>query len=68
MARKTPVSAVSIATATRDELNRYALSVSAEVGRRVSVSALVSALLAVGTTHHGEVIAALTPKEGTSDE
>ena len=68
MARKTPVSAVSIATATRDELNRYALSVSAEIGRRVSVSALVTALLAVGKNHHAEVIAALTPKEDVSDE
>lgn len=60
MARKTPVSAVSLATSVRDDLNRLALEMSLAVDRRVSVSALVTALLTVGRAHREELINALT--------
>lgn len=61
--RKTPMSAVSVATTTRDQLNRLALDMGAATGKRVSMNVLVTALLDVAESHRDDLIAALTPQE-----
>jgi hypothetical protein len=61
--RKTPMSAVSVATTTRDDLNRLALAMGATIGKRVSMNVLVAALLDVAESHRDDLITALTPKE-----
>ncbi|MFI0487644.1 hypothetical protein [Actinomadura sp. 9N215] len=64
--RKTPMSAVSVATSTRDDLNRLALDMGAAVGKRVSMNMLVSAMLGLAESHRDDLIEALTPKDTES--
>jgi len=65
-ARKTPLTSVSVAVPTRDALNLMAFEMSARTNRRVSLSMLTAALLAVGSEHTDEVARALTEgPEGT---
>jgi hypothetical protein len=67
-ARRTPLTGVSVTVATRDALNRFALDLSAQLGRRISLSALVAALHDVGQRHRDEVLAQLaepTPSGGS---
>lgn len=67
--RKTPVSTVSLWTTVRDDLNRLTLDMSVKVGRKVSVSAVVAAMLTVIDNHKAELVTALTNprKEGSTD-
>jgi hypothetical protein len=57
--RKTPVTAVTLPVVTRDRLNRMAIDMSARLGRRVSMAALVVAALTVAELHPDELAAAL---------
>lgn len=67
--RKTPVSTVSLWTTVRDELNRLTLEMSVQVGRKVSVSAVVAAMLTVVERRKDELAEALRPpKEEPTDE
>lgn len=59
--RKTPVSTVSLWTTVRDDLNHLTVEISAGVGRKVSVSAVVAAMLTVIADHKAELIEALMP-------
>ena len=59
--RKTPVTAFSVPVTTRDVVNRLALDLSADLGRRVSMASLVSAAVAVARNHPDELRSALEP-------
>jgi len=58
--RKTPVTALSVPVTVRDQLNRIALDLSAELGWRVSMAAVVSASADVAARHRSELKAALS--------
>lgn len=59
--RKTPVTALSVPVTVRDEINLVALGLSAKVGKRISMAAVIGASIAVAKRHESELIAALTP-------
>ncbi|WP_027935489.1 hypothetical protein [Amycolatopsis thermoflava] len=71
--RKTPFVSVNLTVQARDALQRAALLTSAEVGRRLSMSAVLLAAIKVTEDHPAELIEALTgpdasnPKEGDSE-
>jgi hypothetical protein len=64
--RKTPVTAFSVPVAFRDVVNRLALDMSAELGRRISMAAVVIAAVAVAREHPQELRAALTAPADTT--
>ena len=67
--RKTPVTAFSVPVAVRDAANRLALDISAALGRRISMAAVVAASIEVASRHPDELRAALSqtdPTEGDS--
>jgi hypothetical protein len=64
--RKTPVTALSLPVTVRDEINLVALDLSAKIGKRISMAAVVGASVAVAKRHESELIAALSP-EPTGD-
>lgn len=67
--RKTPITAMSVPVPVRDAVNREALQFSAELGRRISMAAMISAALDVARRHPEELAAALAAPttEGTDD-
>lgn len=59
--RKTPVTAFSVPVSTRDDVNLLALDLSSELGRRVSMAAVLGAAVAVARAHRSELLDALRP-------
>lgn len=62
--RKTPVTALSLPVTTRDVANRMALDLSADLGYRVSMAAVVSASLEIAVRHSAELRAVLARAAG----
>jgi len=60
--RKTPVTALSLPVPVRDEINRVALDLSARIGRRISMAAVVRAAVKVARDHESALIEALNPE------
>lgn len=59
--RKTPVTALSLPVVLRDQINLVALELSAQLGRRISMAAVVGAALEVAKRHSDELADVLTP-------
>lgn len=53
--RKTPMTALSVPVAVRDAVNRVALQLSADLGRRVSMGAVVEAALEITSEDMGRL-------------
>lgn len=61
--RRTPVTALSVPVATRDEINAVALELSVQAGARVSMARVVRAALQVAREHPDELRAAIEDEE-----
>jgi hypothetical protein len=66
-ARKTPYAGVTLTRAVRDDLQRVALTMSAQLGRRLSMSAIAAAALAVAERYPDELTAELAAS-GDADQ
>lgn len=62
--RRTPFVSTNLTVPARDRLQRLSLTLSAEAGRRLSMSAVLLAALAVAEAHPAELVAALTASPG----
>jgi hypothetical protein len=69
MTRRTKFVSVNLTTSARDAVQRATLDLSAQVGRRLSMSTVVEAAITVAQQHTDELSAALsTPKQGEDEQ